>query len=328
MVKRPLLIIGLVVGAVWWSGAHSSSWMRNEGRFWITTASAQEPAVAGATVVNPPLGWDQVVPETYAALITETDVAAVLARNGVVTDTHDYIRTYPDLNLGVGGTVYVYRAPVVTVIDWGKTVAVHSWQPTVGDVLREAGIDIGDQDTVEPDRGTQSGPGASLTVTIVRVSETDVHVTEPIAYTTQKKLDATLEKGQKSVLQKGKDGVRTKTYRVRRENGEEVSRVLASTEVTTEPVPEIVKEGTKVTVYGTGSATWYTKSLNHVAAHNTLPKGTKVRVVNTANGKSTVVTVVGGGLHGALIDLSYDAFSDIGDPSTGRLSVRIEKVYE
>ncbi len=328
MVKRPLFIIGIIVGAAWWSGTQSSPWMYNEGRTWITTASAQEPIVMGAATENPPLGWDKVIPETYAALITETDVSAVLARNGVITDAHDYIRTYPDLRLGVGGTVYVYRAPVITVIDWGNTLAVHSWQPTVGDVLHEAGIDIGDQDTVDPDRGTQTGPGDPLVVTIIRVSETDVHVTESIAYTTQKKLDATLEKGQKSVLQKGKDGVRTKTYRVRRENGVEVSRVLASTEVTTEPIPEIVKEGTKVTVYGTGSATWYTKSLNHVAAHNTLPRGTKVRVVNTANGKSTVVTVVGGGLHGALIDLSYDAFSDIGDPSAGRLSVRIEKVYE
>lgn len=250
MVKRPLLIIGLVVGAVWWSGAHSSPWMYNEGRAWITTASAQEPMVMGATTENPPLGWDKVVPETYAALITETDAAAVLARNGVATDAHDYIRTYPDLNLGVGGTVYVYRAPVVTVIDWGVSQVAHTWAATVKDVLVDADVVLGDQDQVDPELGTQAGPGDPLTITITRVNETDVQTTESISYSTRKQDDPTLDRGKQRVITAGKKGVRTKTYHVRRENGVEVSRVLTDDEVTTDPVTEVIAIGTKPVITG------------------------------------------------------------------------------
>lgn len=323
-----LFIGGFLSGSYWLLG-NSASWQTLDRKPWIAVASAAGPQVLGVSTINAPEGWQKITPESYLALITETTAQQTLTRRGVVTDPADYIRGYPDLKLGVGGTVYVYRAPAVTVIDWGKSRTVRSWLTTVGAILTEAGIDIGDQDKVEPEVGTQTGPGGDpLTITIVRVQEADVHVTEPISFSTQKQTDSNLEKGKLQVVQKGKNGVRTKTYRVRREDGVEVSRVLSNTEVTTVPIPEIIKEGTKVVVYGTGSATWYTKSLNHVAAHNTLPKGTRVRVVNTANGKSTVVTVVGGGLRGALIDLSYDAFSDIGDPGAGRLSVRVEKIYE
>jgi|GEM_PF-341371 len=323
------LFLGIFFSGSYWLLYTAQSWQTVEHKPWIAVASAAGPQILGVTTINAPEGWQKITPESYLALVTETTAPEVLSRRGVTTDSADYIRSYPDLKLGVGGTVYVYRAPTVTVIDWGKSRTVRSWQTTVGAVLTEAGIDIGDQDKVEPEVGTQTGPGGDpLTITIVRVQEADVHVTESIAFSTQKQADPNLEKGQKSVVQKGKNGVRTKTYRVRREDGVEVSRVLSNSEVTTAPTPEIVKEGTKVVVYGTGSATWYTKSLNHVAAHNTLPKGTRVRVVNVANGKSTVVTVVGGGLHGALIDLSYDAFAEIGDISAGRLSVRVEKIYD
>lgn len=313
------LFVGIFFCSSYWLLYTTASWQATERRPWLVARAAGSQQVLGAATTHPPVGWEKITPETYPALITETTAEQVLRRRGVVTDPVDYIRSYPDLTLGVGGTVYLYRAPLVTVVDWGKSQVVHTWQTTVAAVLAEAKIDIGDQDVVS---------GELPTITIIRVQEADVHVTEPVAFSTQTVADPTREKGQRATVQTGKNGVRTKTFHVRRENGAEVSRVLTKNEITTPSTPEIIKEGTKVVVYGTGTATWYTKSLNHAAAHNTLPKGTKVRVVNTSNGKSTVVTVVGGGLDGALIDLSYDAFTEIGDPGAGRLAVRVEKYYD
>ncbi len=51
-----------------------------------------------------------------------------------------------------------------------------------------------------------------------------------------------------------------------------------------------------------------------VAAHKTLPCGTKVRVTNTRNGRSAVVTIIDRGpfIRGRIVDLSLGAASALG----------------
>ncbi len=63
------------------------------------------------------------------------------------------------------------------------------------------------------------------------------------------------------------------------------------------------------------------------AAHRTLPFGTRVRVVNTRNGKSVVVRINDRGPYsrGRIIDLSKAAFQRIGDTKHGVIPVRLEK---
>lgn len=296
-------------------------------------------AVAGAsTSSNPGDQGDQgpnlggVTPETYQAPITAADSQQFLQSQNITLFPEDVIKSFPNLNLGVGGQVMVYRAQAVLVHDGNHDQLLHTWQPSVGEALSEGQIELGDKDQISLSLDSPVLTSQRLVpveVTITRVEETNVVVKEKIAYQTVTKNDNTLEKGVKQVTQKGVNGVKALTYLVRRENGVEVSRKLVDTEVEQTAQNEIVVVGTKVKVYGTGSATWYTKQLNHVAANNNLPRGTKVKVVNLNNGKSTIVTVVGGGLYtDAAIDLSYDAFAEIGDPAAGRLAVRLEKVYE
>jgi rare lipoprotein A len=54
-------------------------------------------------------------------------------------------------------------------------------------------------------------------------------------------------------------------------------------------------------------------------ASPSLPFGTRLRVVNPANGKSVVVRVSDRGpfVHGRVLDLSYGAFSRVANPSQG-----------
>ena len=61
------------------------------------------------------------------------------------------------------------------------------------------------------------------------------------------------------------------------------------------------------------------------AAHRTLPFGTKVRVTNTANGKSVTVTINDRGpyIDGRIIDLNEQAFTQIASKRTGVINVRI-----
>jgi rare lipoprotein A len=69
--------------------------------------------------------------------------------------------------------------------------------------------------------------------------------------------------------------------------------------------------------YGAGGLT---------AAHRTLPFGTRVRVTNTANGRSVVVRIADRGpfTRGRSIDLSHSAAQAVGMTESGTAKVRME----
>lgn len=311
--------------------------LSKQGERWLVAPAQAEglvnSAVAGVSVEAQVQAEriKNVEPESYFGPVGLTSLTEMLQALQVTVNQEDIVTAFPDPSYGSGSVIKIYRAQTVKLRDGKKELNYRTWQPTIQDLLNEVNVELGDQDIINPflETNIQTAERTKpVSITITRVQETDVLVKEVIEFETIEKKDSELEKGTTKVEQAGVNGVREKTYHVRREDGEEVSRQLTKTEVTKKPVTKIVRIGTKIKVYGTGTATWYTKSLNHVAAHNTIPRGTKVRVVNTSNGKSTVVTVVGGGLAGAEIDLSYDAFSEIGSPSAGRLPVRVEKVYD
>jgi rare lipoprotein A len=68
--------------------------------------------------------------------------------------------------------------------------------------------------------------------------------------------------------------------------------------------------------------------LDHTAAHKTLPLGTRVRVTNLANGKTTVVRINDRGPFkpGRVIDLSEAAAADLAMKDIGLVRVAIEVV--
>ncbi|BDD41814.1 G5 domain-containing protein [Streptococcus ruminantium] len=75
--------------------------------------------------------------------------------------------------------------------------------------------------------------------------ETTETKTEVVAYTSRTVENAELPKGETRILQEGKDGVRTITYKVGKQNGVEVSREEVSNEVTTPAIEEVIEIGTK-----------------------------------------------------------------------------------
>jgi len=71
--------------------------------------------------------------------------------------------------------------------------------------------------------------------------------TTPIPFTTTTQDDNTLAKGKSKIVQAGVDGVKTTTYEVTYDaSGKEISRTVIKEETTTEPVNEIVANGTYV----------------------------------------------------------------------------------
>ncbi len=76
-----------------------------------------------------------------------------------------------------------------------------------------------------------------------------------------------------------------------------------------------------------GVASYY-HATGLTAAHRTLPLGTRVKVTNTANGKSVVVRISDRGpfIRGRSIDLSHGAAEAVGMTHSGVAQVKMEVV--
>ena len=243
---------------------------------------------------------------------------------GIKIFAEDQVFVFPDPVLGLGSKIVVKRATPIIVDDGGVENVYYTWKTTVKDFLSEKGITLDEDDFISHD--LEAKLQSNLKIKITRVSISEIKEKETISYKTIIREDPELEKGKTRLVQKGVKGIREKTYKIRKENGQEVSRKLIRDEVLQPAQNKIIYKGTKTIVYGTGIATWYNWISGMRAAHNSLPYGTKVLVTNLANGKQTTVTIVDHGIQGeAIIDLSADAFSQIASLSQGKIRVRLEK---
>ncbi len=122
------------------------------------------------------------------------------------------------------------------------TLTAPSGMP-VEQVLREAGIQLGPLDRLEPPGYTLVREG--LTVRVIRVEEDFLQEEEIIPFERRVLRNEALPEGETRLVQRGVNGLRRVTYRILRENGQEVSRQVVRVEVLREAVPEIVMIGVR-----------------------------------------------------------------------------------
>lgn len=276
-------------------------------------------------------------PKTYVGSFLYKNPEELLKNIGAEYDEKAIIvETGVPAKFGVGYNEVLVFEPQKVFYNVGGTQGVlSSWAGTVSDLItqirEEKGIMIGEGDVVDPPRETDITRSDLFVLNVTPVENTQVAESEKIPFKTIIKKDPKLEKGKKFTEQAGQFGKKVFRFDLRREMSNDkwyvVSKDLVSSEVTKEPVDEIIIEGTKIILYGTGKATFYNSK---VAAHKELPFGTKVRVVNLANSKETIVTIGDRGpfAPGRIIDLPLNAFAEIASVGQGVIDVRLEKVSE
>jgi rare lipoprotein A len=116
---------------------------------------------------------------------------------------------------------------------------------------------------------------------------------------------------------------------------------VAHTKANAEPTAEAPVESWPIKSVESGKASFYSIRSNRgtktasgqvlcdkssTAAHKTLPMGTKVRVINLANGKSEIVTINNRGpyIKGRIIDVTVGVADRLGFVSRGVIPVKIE----
>lgn len=234
----------------------------------------------------------------------------------------DLVEPTADTALADTRLVVLRDGKQVTVISDGAERTFLTPAATVGELLEDAGIALDGDDQVTPGRDAELSE--VLTVEVTRV-ETDLTVEEHgIPFTTLRREDGSLLRGQIRTVQDGRSGLERVEYRLTSHDGTVVDREVVSRSVVRQPLNRVLAVGTKVTDTATGKASWFSGAPG-TCAHRTLPMGTQVSVTNAANGRSVVCRVADRGpfVDGRVIDLSYDTFSQIADPGAGVITVRL-----
>lgn len=160
---------------------------------------------------------------------------------GVDYFPEDKVSYFPDPTLGIGTVITVQRALPITLIDGKKTKTLRTWQSTVGDLLKEKKIELGNDDKIAPTVVTALTK--DMTVTITRVARTNVTETETVPFQTKIEKDYSQFVGGQTVLKAGQNGQLEKTYLLIREDGELVSKTLLSTKTTIAAITAVVRQG-------------------------------------------------------------------------------------
>ena len=254
-----------------------------------------------------------------------TSLGEIEAMQNLELSHRDVVKLFPLPEWGIGSQVQIWRAPEYTITDSDHQLTIKSWGYTVGEVLTEAQIQIGPEDTVSP--ALTETVSRDLTIAITRIARDSLVVSEDIAYETQKKDDSTLERGKQKVITEGEKGRKEIEYLVTTKNGKEESRTKIKETIVKAPVTKVIAIGTKDTVVSSvsGRSSWtFTKT-----AMRNYSRGTTIRVTNLANGKS-VVTQVGDygptSATGRVLDLNIDAWEQIASASEGIINVRVEEI--
>ena len=221
------------------------------------------------------------------------------------------------------GDTIVYRPALnIRLTVGGQSRDVITNATTVGFLVESLGVEVGPQDRLDPDPQAELVRGMEIRVTRIAVRRVAEQLEIP--YDTRVVRTDDLLVGVQQVARQGAPGLEERTYEVRTEDGRAVARDLVGTRLLREPQPRVVLLGTRPPHTQSGVATWYHRT-GLVAAHQTLPFGTQVRVTNLDNGRSVTVVINDRGPYapGRIIDLSDDAFALLAPLSSGTFPVRI-----
>lgn len=119
---------------------------------------------------------------------------------------------------GVSADIIVRRAAAVTIAADGREQTLYTQPATVAELLEQAGIELGEDDFVEP--GLDETVGDDCTLAVHRVTYEYETVTEVVAAETVRKPSPLISEGAEVFCVDGKDGLAERTYRTAYIDGE------------------------------------------------------------------------------------------------------------
>ena len=181
--------------------------------------------------------------ETRTVWTTGRTVSEALMMLGVRADDA-YVSASRSRRINRGGITLDIQTPHhLTFLADGRRHEVTTTATTVRSAMAEAGVVLRAQDRVSSDLSAQ--PYAEQVVALTRVDGKKVVEERPIKFDTKKRKTNAMYEGETKVVDEGKVGIETRTFREVYLDGKLDSRQLVSKVVTEKPVTEVLLVGTK-----------------------------------------------------------------------------------
>lgn len=164
---------------------------------------------------------------------------------------------------GAGLQLTIDRATPFVFDLYGKKTVARTQATTIGGMLREKGITLGEIDRVSTALETSITEG--MEIRVWREGRQTISVDEPTAFPSDIIYDADRPLGYRAISTKGAEGIQSVTYEVEIKDGTEVSRKEIARMATKEPIKQTLSIGIK------GLENGLTKSKG--ALHSTDSKG-------------------------------------------------------
>jgi uncharacterized protein YabE (DUF348 family) len=182
---------------------------------------------------------------TFSAATTPRSIAE---QSGVTVYPEDNLSFVPVTNFVTQGTIgqeiVINPATPINVNLYGTPTVIRTHANTVGELLADNKIKLGQGDSVQPVASTALSSGVA--VFVIHSGTQIQNVTQAIAMPTQVTEDSLLAYGTSAVLQQGSPGQEVITYQLNLQNNVVVSKTVLQTVVTSQPVTEIVAQGTNL----------------------------------------------------------------------------------
>ncbi len=173
----------------------------------------------------------------------DESVKDVISRSGLRINEQDVIEPSPDTFCSqLISAVKVHRGyPVYIAVD-GTVMELSAYQQSAAQIIERAGIVLEQDDFMDCDPDKVMEENETITVTRVRYQEIESY--EVVPYNTVTEKSNLVSMYTSETTQKGVNGTRTNISRIKLINGVRVSETAVSSEITKEPVTEIVSVGT------------------------------------------------------------------------------------
>ena len=135
---------------------------------------------------------------------------------------------------------------------YGTNLTVRTHSKTVGELLAEKNVKLAKGDTVQPAEATPIVGG--MQVFVIRNGTAITTEQQQIPAPTQIIYDPNLTLGSQAVRQAGVPGIKAVTYQVTTENGVQTAKTEIQEVIVSQPVTEIVVQGTNVDIAGNKTA--------------------------------------------------------------------------
>lgn len=175
----------------------------------------------------------------------------VAEKAGVMLQDEDIVKLSPSRDPvldGVADVLTIDRALQFTFNFYGVTNTAYTQAQTVGGMLKEKDITLGEHDVIEPSVNAHIEPG--MLVKLYRNGKQIITQEEDIEFEIEKTKDVNREPGFREVQTLGVKGKRTATYEIVMENGVEVSRKEVNSTIIKHPVKQVEVIGAKFNYTG------------------------------------------------------------------------------